>query len=98
MGNFPDSCLPHPPIVPLKGSVAFLEKPAYKHVFTLAATERAHKIHKSQTEPPSVKGSVALLEKPAPKHFFTLAAAEGYSKLDGPTIARRTTEPSPWRK
>ena len=82
----------HPPTVPLKGAVASIEKPTYKHVFTHAATERAYKIHKSQTEPPSVKGSMALLEKPAPKHLFIIAAAEGYSNGNG------STEHSRWRK
>ena len=50
----------HPRIAPMKGSVAFIEKPVHKHLFTFAATERAGKIDKAHTEPPSGKGSVAL--------------------------------------
>ena len=74
----------HPPKVSLKGSGACIEKPTYKHVFTRAASERACKLQKSQTQ-------LALLEKPVPKHFFTIAATQGYSNGNG------STEHSPCR-
>ena len=89
----------HPRSALKKGSVASIEKPVNKRLFTCAATAGEDKIEQDHTETSTSKGSMTLPEKPASKHLFTNAvAADGYSKIKGLTDARHTTEHSPWRK